>query len=286
MTMNDVKFGIRIPAFPVNNSRGGRFRNEIANYLKALDGRFASVWVADHFVPWESALDPMIDTLECWTTLVYLAGKFPGHDFGTMVMSQSYRQPALVAKMSATLQLLTEGRFILGIGAGWKRDEYLAYGYEFPPAATRIHQMGEAVRIIKAMWTEPKANFQGSHYHVEDAINDPKPNPLPPILIGGGGKKITLRYVAQYADWWNFPGGSPKKYAELLEALRGHCETVGRDYNSIVKSWTTECVAVADTHDAAVKMAQASPLNYPDSAVIGTPDEGRSPVTALRRYGL
>jgi len=271
--MNPIQFGLPMPAFSLTGSRGSAFRDEIIDTLAALEGQFASVWIADHFIPWDSSLDPMIDTLECWTALSYLAGKFPTYDFGSIVLSQSYRNPALVAKMAATLQLMTGGRFIFGIGAGWKEDEYRAYNFEFPSAATRIHQMGEAVQIIKAMWTEERTTFHGKYYQVEEAICEPKPDPIPPILIGGGGKKITLRYVAEYADWWNFPGGTAEFYAELLEALRGHCEDVGRDYDSIAKTWTVECVAVADTHQAALEIAQTSPLYETETAIVGTPDE-------------
>jgi len=279
--MRNVKFGIRLPAFPLHGSRGASFRDEILEYLTVLEDQFHSVWVADHFVPWYEPQDPMTDTLECWTSLAYLAGKFSGYDFGSIVMSQSYRNPALLAKMGATLQTLSNGRFILGIGAGWKQDEYLAYGYDFPPTATRIHQMGEAVQVIKAMWTAPSASFQGKYYQIENAVCEPKPDPIPPILIGGGGKKITLRYVAQYADWWNFPGGTPENYAGLLEALRGHCNAIGRDYDSIVKTWAIECVAVADTTEGAVEVARSNPLYDPETAIVGTPDEVEA---QLRRF--
>jgi len=279
--VQNVKFGIRIPAFPLNNSRKGEFRDEILKTLTQFEGIYDSIWVADHFVPWYEPQDPMTDTLECWTSLAFLAGKFSSYDFGSIVMSQSYRNPALLAKMSATLQTLSNGRFILGIGAGWKKDEYLAYGYDFPPTATRIHQMGEAVQIIKAMWTEPKASFQGAYYRIENAMCEPKPDPIPPILIGGGGKKITLRYVAQYADWWNFPGGTPENYAGLLAALRDHCNAVGRDYDSIVKTWAIECVAVANTTEQAIAIARSSPLYNPETAIVGTPEEV---ATQLRRF--
>jgi alkanesulfonate monooxygenase SsuD/methylene tetrahydromethanopterin reductase-like flavin-dependent oxidoreductase (luciferase family) len=279
--MQDIKFGIRIPAFPLNDSRKGEFRDEILETLTDFEGRYDSIWVADHFVPWYQPRDAMTDTLECWTTLTFLAGMFKGFNFGSIVMSQSYRNPALLAKMGATLQTLSKGRFILGIGAGWKQDEYLAYGYDFPSTATRIHQMGEAVQIIKAMWTQPKASFEGKYYQIKEAICEPKPDPVPPILIGGGGKKITLRYVAQFADWWNFPGGSAENYAELLAALRGHCEDVNRDYDSIRKTWAIECVAVGDTTEEAVKIAQSSPLYNPETAIVGTPDEVEA---QLRRF--
>jgi alkanesulfonate monooxygenase SsuD/methylene tetrahydromethanopterin reductase-like flavin-dependent oxidoreductase (luciferase family) len=271
--MSEVKFGLRIPAFPLTSSQGNQFRDEIFDFLSKLEGEYASVWLADHFIPWFTKLNPLTDTLEAWTGLTYLAGKFESYDFGPIVLGQSYRNPALLAKMASTFQLMSGGRLIFALGAGWKEDEYHAYGYEYPSTATRIHQMGEAVQIIKKMWTETKATFHGKYYHIEEAICEPKPDPLPPILIGGGGKKITLRYVAQYADWWNFPGGTSENYADLLTALKGHCQEVGRNYDEIVKTWAIECVAVAATHQAALEIAQASPLYDPQTAIVGTPDE-------------
>jgi len=109
---------------------------------------------------------------------------------GSIVLCNNFRNPALVAKMSANLQNLCDGRFILGIGAGWKRDEYYSYGYEFPPAKIRIEILGEAVQIIKAMWREGRATFKGKYYRVEDAVCMPKPDPIPPLMIGGEGKSI------------------------------------------------------------------------------------------------
>jgi alkanesulfonate monooxygenase SsuD/methylene tetrahydromethanopterin reductase-like flavin-dependent oxidoreductase (luciferase family) len=276
-----VHFGWRVPGFPVDGSRGQAFADQITGTLEAIRGRFASAWVADHFVPWARFQDPLTDTHECWTTLAYLAGRFPEFNFGTIVLSQSYRSPALLAKMSATLQTVTGGRLILGIGAGWKRDEYLAYGYDYPENATRIYQLGEAAQIIRQMWTQPRATFHGRYYHIDEAICEPKPDPLPPLMIGGGGKQLTLRVVARYADWWNFPGGTYENYTDLLDTLRGHCETVGRDYDSIVKTWGLDCVAIARTHQAALEIAQASPFYDPETSLVGTPAE----VSAfLRRF--
>jgi alkanesulfonate monooxygenase SsuD/methylene tetrahydromethanopterin reductase-like flavin-dependent oxidoreductase (luciferase family) len=189
------------------------------------------------------------------------------------VLAQSYRNPALLAKMAATFQMFSEGRLILGIGAGWKKDEYLAYGYEYPPTGSRLQGLAESVQIIRKMWTEPRANFQGQYHQVVDAICEPKPSPLPPLLVGGGGKKVTLRITAQYADWWNFPGGTVQHYQELLDVLRDHCSQVGRDYGEITKTWLSDCVAVAASHDAAVHLAQSSPYYDPATSVVGTPDE-------------
>jgi alkanesulfonate monooxygenase SsuD/methylene tetrahydromethanopterin reductase-like flavin-dependent oxidoreductase (luciferase family) len=284
--MSAVKFGLRIPAFPLTDSHGKVFRDEIMNYLAALEGQYTSVWLADHFVPWHTDTDVMTDTLEVWTGLSYLAGKFESYQFGPIVLCQSYRNPALLAKMAATFQLMSGGRLIFAIGAGWKEDEYRAYGYDYPTTATRIHQMGEAVQIIQQMWTQPKATFHGQYYQVEDAICEPKPDPIPPIMIGGGGKKITLRYVAQLADWWNFPGGTPEDYADLLETLAGHCEDVGRNFDEIVKTWAIECVAVADTHEAALEKAQTSPLYDPKTAIVGTPDEVTQQLSRFTDLGV
>lgn len=267
-----IQFGWRIPAFPVDGSRGGVFVDQITECLDAVQGPFSSAWVADHFVPWHQDQDPTTDTLESWTTLTYLAGRYPALSFGSMVLSQSYRPPALLAKMAATLQTLSGGRFILGLGAGWKEDEYLAYGYDLPSTATRIHQLSEAAQIIRMMWTQPRVTFHGRFYHVEDAVCDPKPDPAPPLLIGGGGRKLTLRVVARYADWWNYPGGTLEHYRELLDVLQDHCEQVGRDYDSIVKTWALDCVAVAPSAAEAQRLAKASVFHVPGESIVGTPD--------------
>ena len=268
-----VKFCWRVPDFPLDGTRGYEFRDQILACLDELQETFDSAWVADHFVPWYSAMEPSAATLEAWTALTYLAGRYPHLLFGTSVLSQSYRPPALLAKMGAILQTLSNGRFVLGIGAGWKEDEYQAYGYDYPPISTRIEQLSEAVKIIRLMWTEPRATFHGRYYHVEGAICEPKPDPLPPILIGGGGKKLTLRVVAEQADWWNFPNCTVERYTELLGFLRGHCEAVGRDFTNITKTWSSECVAVAPTMEKAEQIAKASPFFKLGPPIFGTPEE-------------
>jgi alkanesulfonate monooxygenase SsuD/methylene tetrahydromethanopterin reductase-like flavin-dependent oxidoreductase (luciferase family) len=198
------------------------------------------------------------------------------------VLCQSYRNPALLAKMAATLCALAPGRVVLGLGAGWKNDEYLAYGYPFPPIRTRIAQLEDTVEIVRRLWTTPgPVTFEGRHYAVRDAHLQPKPDPLPPIMIGGGGERFMLRLIAEHADWYNFPGGSLDHYKHKLEVLAQHCAAVGRDPASIRKTWACECVAVAPTHSAAQQLAVANPFYGAESAIVGTPDEVAA---TLRRW--
>lgn len=270
--MSQVKFGWRVPAFPADESRRATFINQITHTLQKIDGKFDSFWVADHFIPWAKFADDDVDTLECWTTLCYLAATFPNFDVGSIVMSQSYRNPALLAKSAATLQLLSGGRLILGLGAGWKEDEYRAYNYDFPRASTRIQQLDEAVQIIRKMWTESPANFTGKHYQINNAYCEPRPNPMPPILIGGGGEKRTLRVVAEQADWWNLTG-TPEEYNHKLGILRSHCDAVGRDYDTIVKTWFGEGIMIAENETDAKRMMENTPYGITFPSTIYTPDQ-------------
>ena len=281
-----IKFGWRVPDFPLDGSKPAIFRDQMLASLDPLQESFDSFWVADHFIPWFAKMDPKTDTYEAWTTLTYLSARFPRLWAGNLVICQSYRPPALLAKMAATLQVLTNGHYILGIGAGWKKDEYLAYGYDFPAPAIRIHQLNEAVQIIRKMWTQPETTFKGQYYQVEKAICEPKPNPLPPIMIGGGGKQLTLRVVAEQADWWNMPGISPEHYEELLGILRQHCQAAGRKFDAIVKTVATDCVAVAATHQKAQALADASPFGRDEGAIIGTPDEVSAQLERYTRLGV
>ena len=272
--MGKVKFGWRVPDFPVDGSPSNVFRDQIYHNLVQIQDKFASAWVSDHFIPWAPWQSPAVDNLECLSTICYLAGAFPKLDFGSIVLSQSYRNPALVAKMGANLQLLTGGRFILGIGAGWKEEEYWAYGYDFPATGVRITQLEEALQIIHKLWSDDPADrpatFKGQYYQIQEAWCEPRPQPRPPILIGAGGEKRMLRIVAQYADWWNLSGCTQAEFAHKLNVLRQHCDTIGRNYAEIVKTWNCEITAVAETEVEAKRIAAASPFVHGDN-LIGTP---------------
>lgn len=269
--MGRVQFGWHLPSFPVDSSGGPAFVDQIAATLERVEPAFDSAWMDDHFIPWAAWQPPETPYLECVSTMAYLAGAFRQIKFASSVFCQSYRNPALLAKTVANLQLLTRGRMIFGIGAGWLAREYAQYNYPFPAPAVRIAQLEETVEIVKALWTQTPATYRGQYYQIDEAYCEPKPDPLPPIVIGGGGEQLTLRVVAKHADWWNLPGGTLESYAHKLEVLRRHCEAVGRDYDTIVKSWNPEAVAVAPTQVEAQRIADASPFKA--NPIVGTPEQ-------------
>ena len=264
-----VTFGWHMHSFPVDGSNGKAFVDQITRTLDLAHHHFDSVWVDDHLWPWAKWQDDDAPYLECMTTIAYFAARYPTLKFGSSVLCQSYRNPGLMAKMVANLQLLTGGRFIFGLGAGWMEEEYLAYDFDFPSPAVRIAQLEEAIQLVQKLFTQTPASYQGKYYRIKDAYLMPKPEPIPPLLIGGGGEQLTLRVVAKYADWWNFPGGTLENYARKLDVLREHCAAVGRNYDEIVKSWSAEAVAVAATPEEAQKIAAASPYN--NNTIAGTP---------------
>jgi alkanesulfonate monooxygenase SsuD/methylene tetrahydromethanopterin reductase-like flavin-dependent oxidoreductase (luciferase family) len=217
--------------------------------IQALSTGFTTIWAEDH-LQWNGD-----DTLECMTTLSFLAAEFPSFKIGTLVLCQSYRNPALLAKMAANLQFITEGRFILGIGAGWKDDEYLAYNYPIPTDIARWEQLEEAILIIKAMWRSQPATFAGQHYRIREAYCEPRPSPAIPLLIGGGGERRTLPLVARYADWWNFNSCTFEEYAHKVAVLKEHCERVGRDPVEINLAYSGN-VSVSENPDRVIRHSQ------------------------------
>jgi F420-dependent oxidoreductase-like protein len=210
---------------------------------------FASAWLVDHFhtIPHPT---PEV-TFECWMSTAALARDTRNIRIGQMVTCNSYRHPALLAKMASTVDVLSHGRLNFGIGAGWYEHEYRAYGYAYPDAPVRLRQLREAVQVILAMWTQEEAHFEGTYYQVRDAINQPKgvQKPHIPLLIGGDGEKVTLKLVAQYADACNV-GDDPVTAKHKFAVLKVHCATVGRDYESIHRTSTAVCL-MADSDEQA-----------------------------------
>ena len=238
-----MRFGLQHPSFSFD------FRNhdssQIFHSLKKLvplaeERGFDSFWVMDHFHQLQMVGMPSEPMLEGWTTISSLIGVTNKIKLGTLVSGIIYRHPSILAKIAATLDVLSNGRLFMGIGAGWNEEEALAYGIAstFPSVRERLDRLEEAIQIIRKMWTdEPTATFVGKYYQIKNAYCNPKPiqRPSPPILVGGAGEKRTLEIVAKYADACNLIGSS-ETVKRKLDVLKEHCKKVGRDYDLILKT--------------------------------------------------
>src|ERR1700730_3946252 len=199
-------------------------------------GPWDSIWVYDHF---HTMPTPQLEaTFECWTITSTLVRDTKRVRVGQMVGCNGYRNPALYAKIASTVDVASHGRLNAGIGAGWYEHEWRAYGYGFPELKERMGMFKEACEIIHRMWTEDYPVFKGTYYAIDRPINEPKgvQKPHPPLWIGGGGERVTLKLVAQYGDACNVGGGDPAVVRHKLDVLRRHCDALGRDYDTIVKS--------------------------------------------------
>lgn len=258
-----VRFGLGLLAGPPKGQIS-KWMDDLDESLPKLAGHFESLWMTDHFF-WDD--DP---TYEAWTVMAYMAARWPQFKIGPMVLGQSYRNPALLAKMAATLQTLSNGRTIMAIGAGWKEDEYRAYDWPYPRAGIRLEQLEDTLEIMKRLWTESDpVTYTGKHYSIADAYCQPKPDPVPPIIVGGGGRK-TMRLAARYADGWNLPDANIEKYTDRLNILKQHCADLGRDPESIDLSWFGR-LAVAGTEAEALALSNGRWTQ--DNAFVGTPQQ-------------
>ena len=201
---------------------------------------FYGVWDYDHFYGPDAigdavARDYRKDTLEAWTTLAAMATVVKRARVGCLVTGVTYRNPAVLAKMAVTVDHISGGRLEFGLGAAWHEAEHRGYGIPFPSAGERIAILDEALRVIKALWTEDTASFDGQHFRLEDAICNPKPvqKPHPPIVVAGQGAKKSLRVVATHADEWNVTGIEPAEWSRISHVLTSHCDAIGRDPGAI-----------------------------------------------------
>lgn len=187
-------------------------------------------WLFDHFYPIMSN-DEAGPCFEGWTALSYLAGVTTRLRLGLMVSGNTYRHPALLANICATLDVVSRGRLEIGLGAAWNEAEHTAYGIDFPGVGVRMDMLDEACQVLDTLLTQRVSNFTGEHYRLTDAFCQPKSvqYPRPPLVIGGGGEQRTLRIVAKYADHWNFPGRTGAELSAKRKVLERHCDEVGRD---------------------------------------------------------
>jgi len=237
---------------------------------------YDSLWVYDHF---HNVPTPAHEAVfECWTSVAAISQRTSRIRLGQMVGCNGYRNPALLAKITSTVDVMSGGRLDWGIGAGWYDGEFRGYGYDFPSPKVRIGMLREAVEIVKAMWTQPDVSYEGEHYRLDGAQCDPKPlqSPHPPIWIGGGGEQLTLRVVARHATHSNF-GGKPHEWAHKAEVLKGHCAAVGRDVEEITKTWSPEVFVretEAEIEAAGSRSFWGEPVaSWREGNLVGTPEQ-------------
>ena len=233
-----MKLGLQIPSFtwPPSPTPFAARLADIAR--RADDAGVHSVWVMDHFFQLKGIGPPEWAMLEAYSTLSFLAGVTENVWLGTLVTGVTYRQPAVLVKTVTALDVLSQGRAYLGIGAAWNEEEHRGLGITFPSTKERFERLEETLQIARQMFAGDDTPFEGRHYQLERPLNSPLPvqRPRPPILIGGGGEKKTLRMVAQYADACNLFEFAPAEVARKLGVLRDHCQAVGRDYAEIEKT--------------------------------------------------
>jgi len=306
-----MKFGLQHPNFSYDysNQNTSRIIDTLSNIVaKAENKGFDSFWVMDHFHQISFVGRPEEPMLEGWTTISVLAGITTRIKLGTLVTGVIYRYPSLLAKIAATLDVLSKGRLFLGIGASWNEEESLAYGIGestningnskgpshifFPSNKERLLRLEEALQIIHKMWTEePSASFEGKYYQIHNAYCNPKPiqKPTPPILVGGSGEKRTLRIVAKYADACNL-FGSAETVKKKLDILKSHCKSLNRNYNSILKT-KLGVVVIDNDGEKAKKRVQQSFIGIPEAqlrefAIYGTPEEVLRQIREFEDVGI
>ncbi len=291
--MSDVIFGVFMPQgwkMELSGIDGAAAKwdkaVEIATTAERLG--YDSIWLYDHF---HNVPRPAYETVfECWTTMAAISQRTERVRLGQMVGCNSYRSPGLLAKITATLDVISGGRLDWGIGAGWYENEYRAYGYDFPRPKDRIGMLRETVEIVTSMWSNPETTYNGRYYRLQRAHCDPKPlqQPRPPVWIGGGGEQLTLRVVARLADCSNF-GGTPAEWTHKRDVLRAHCADVGRDPESIRMTWSPElCVrnSEAELREVCQRSIWGEQFDTWRAAnLVGTPDEVADKISQYRALG-
>lgn len=257
---------------------------------------FDSVWLSDHVFGLVGS--PANPFYECWTTISALAAETQRVKLGQLVLCNPFRHPSLLAKMGSTLDSISDGRLILGLGTGWAENEFNGYGYLFEKPATRVRRVAEAAQIIKKMWTMGSASFKGRHYEIENAYCYPQPvqKPHPPIMIAGSGEQLTLKTVARYADWSNFMAwfGSSEAFKGKVDVLSKHCDTVDRDISEITESFAVYVLIGEDRVDVEAKeeffnetLVKRWGANFGRKAPLrGTPDKVIQQIGEYRDAGV
>lgn len=283
-----MRFGLQIPNFP-GETPGDIFDGVVQMATAAEETGFDSVWVMDHFYQLPPMGGPSAPMLDSYTLLGALAARTSRVRLGALVNGVTYRNPAHLAKIVTTLDVLSGGRAILGLGAAWYDVEHEGLGFDFPPAGERLDRLEEALQICRAMFREEAPSFDGRYYRIHEARNVPRPVQPggPPILVGGGGEKRTLRLVARYADMANF-FGDVATIAHKVGVLRRHCTAVGRDPAEITVSRLATLVLTGSAQQTADTKAFLRQVTgeEPTTSNVGTPDELVGQVEELAAAGV
>ncbi len=309
-----MKFGLFIPQgwrYDLVGIGPDQHWGVMAGLARRADGipDWASLWVYDHF---HTTPRPSQEaTHEAWTLMAAFAGVTGRVRLGQMCTCMSYRDPAYLAKVAATVDIISEGRLEMGIGAGWYEHEWRAYGYGFPSAGERIARLEEGVEIFRQMWMQGQATYAGRHYTVDGAICAPRPlqgDTVPgskangiPLWIAGGGERKTLRIAAKYADYTNF-SGMPDEFAHKSEVLKGHCDDLGRDYAEIVRSANFNVVIGRDEREVKDRIGwirdhytraglppevvDSTVRSFEDGPLVGTPEQVAETLQRMQELGM
>ena len=282
-----LKFGLQHPSFTFDGQS-----SEIVGKLRTLTQKaesfgFDSFWVMDHFHQINYVGEVQEPMLEGWTTQSVVAGFTTKIKLGTLVTGIVYRYPSVLAKIGASLDVLSNGRLFMGVGAAWNVDEATAYGIPFPSVKERMQRLEEAVQIIIKMWTEERTTFTGKFYQLRDAYCNPKPiqKPHPPIMIGGSGERRTLKIVAKYADACNI-FGSVETVKKKLTVLREHCRSTGRDYDSILKTKLGHVIIDKNKQKITEAIKSLPEERLREYTIYGTPEDVRKQIEAFRDAGI
>lgn len=282
-------FGLQIPSFTYDGADTEIFANVRDRALAAEEGGMSSVWLMDHFWQLPPLGGPDAPILEAYTTLGALAAVTSKVQLGTLVTGVTYRNPALLAKIITTLDVISQGRAILGIGAAWYDVEHVGLGFDFPTVRERMDRLEEAVQICRAMFTENAPSFSGAHYRIEGAKNLPRPiQSRIPIMIGGGGEKRTLRLVAQYADQCNITG-DVEMIKHKIGVIRKHCADAGRDPSEIAITRMSTLIRTSSADETKSTMDMLVQVAGPEAAAnfnVGEDDQILSQLETLAAAGV
>jgi F420-dependent oxidoreductase-like protein len=284
-----MRFGLQIPNFGDDPTPGALFGGVVQMATAAEESGFDSVWVMDHFFQLPPLGGPAAPMLDSYTLLGALAARTSKVRLGAMVTGVTYRNPAHLAKIVTTLDVISAGRAILGIGAAWYDVEHEGLGFDFPPAGERLDRLEEALQVCRAMFREDAPSFEGRYYRIHEARNVPPPVQPggPPILVGGGGEKRTLRLVARYADMCNITG-DPATVAHKVEVLHGHCRDVGRDPSEVTVTRLSTLMLTANEEETAATKDFLRQVTgeEPSGSDVGTADELVARVEDLAAAGV